>query len=701
MQKNKIWAILGITAAVTWSLWSLACLVIFMYFPGAISQIHGATLNDFPVLAGKLSRFIVTTYLIDTLKSFLGMVFFGVSCVSLGMRLAGIFHLDEVVKNDAHPMRGALLPTYFLIGNAVFSLVFLTLASLSNLSPIHSVIILSLGLLSGLAQFRKLSGPITRLNTGTEKAVVALFAAILAVSLFQSSARISYDASSTYFSNAKLTALEHHAGYYLENTFVASIFQSTIVYTVVIQIFGDQSARMISWLLGAAAIPFGVAIAGFAGASRLARRILPALIMTSTAFLDLMGDGKVDLFSSAYSLAAVYWFVEAEGSRQSRSLFIFSGCLIGYACILRPHNVFLLGMFILIHTVQQWRGGQFNFKHLVRQAGWMVLGAGGFAIFHLLINKIVLGSSFAFWSVVTKINPEDGPWDFKPNMVWIYRLLYPFVVTFKNSGASLGNISPLVVAFLPALAIPEIRKRFTLHREASQIYNSTGLVLLLWVVLFFTVVEVRYVIFLWIILFIPVAEIIAGLFESRSALLRRIAFTWVVLLMGFTFIRSAYISISTYSPLDAQGNPHCFDSVLCDQFTAVNETANPGERVLVLSAFRYYLRTDLFACSTKHNEYKVLQNLTARNTDEFWLEVYRQGYKYIAYEKGYTIDHVQLEIIPNPDNTPDWIELEPIYGKPGDLHVTYMIKTIDPPKVVGSICKMNSSGIWEVQSASP
>ncbi len=701
MQKNNLWTTL---AKIALLLWSLICLVIYMYFPGAISQIHGATLHDFPMLAGKLSRINITTYLLNILVSFLEMAFFGTACISLGMRLAAIFQLGEGEdkRTDSHPLLRVLLPTYFLIGNAAFSLVLLTLASLSRLSNLHSIIILSLGLLSGLGQFRRFPISTVQSYASHEKIVAVLAIAILAVSLLQSSARISYDASSTYFSVAKLTALEHRAGYHLENTFVVSIFQSTIIYSVAIQIFGDQSARMISWLLGAITIPFGIALAELVGVSKLSRHILPALIFTSTAYLDLMGDGKVDLFGSAYSLAAVYWFVKAGESRHSRSLFVLSGGLIGFACILRPQNIFLLGTFVLVHTIQQWWAGQSNFNQLSRQAGWMILSGGGFILYHLLINKIVLGSPFAFWSVVTKIDPANGPWEYKANLVWIYRLLYPLVVTFKNSGASLGNISPLVMAFLPALAITEIRRRVTLSREASQLYISTGFVLLSWIVLSFTVVEVRYVTFLWIILFIPIAEVIAGMFVSQSTSLRRTSIFWVVLLMCFILLRSVYISVSTFSPVDEQGNPHCYDSALCEQVASINADAEPGDRVLTLSAFRYYLRTDLFACSTDHTEYRTLTNLLPQSTEELWLEVYRQGYKYISYEQGYAMDHVQLKIIPSPENTPRWIKLELIYGKVGDQHIVYRIHVINPPIPVETTCTWNEdSGIWEIQPVIP
>ena len=57
-----------------------------------------------------------------------------------------------------------------------------------------------------------------------------------------------------------------------------------------------------------------------------------------------------------------------------------------------------------------------------------------------------------------------------------------------------------------------------------------------------------------------------------------------------------------------------------------------------------------------------------------------------------------MEILPSPDNAPEWLELEPIYGKPGDSHVAYRINIKTPPVNIDTTCKLNASGIWEVKS---
>lgn len=697
MNINKI---MLVSARASVVMWSFVCLVIFMYYPGALSQIHDVSFYDNAISKITLSRISPIKFVSDTLLAFWGMVFFGIACIALGRRVISLFFQRSESLADQQTIFRQFLPTYFLVGNTVFSVVLLLVAATTTLTWKHSLIILSLGFLSGAGQLKGLHNFVSSDIKHTKKLFLILTLVILAGSLFQSSARISYDASSTYFSLAKLTAINQQAEYFLDNTFVASISQSTILYAAIIQLFGDQSARMISWLLGAVTIYLSVELARLIGASKSARSILPILILTSTAFLDLMGDGKVDLFSSAYALAGIYWLLKTGEINQgtTRSLFVLSGYFTGFACILRPNNVFLLGLFFLVYFLQQWKNGRLTIVQVFQHTWWIFLGAVFLAVYHLVINKIIMGSPFAFWSVVTKINPVDGPWDYNPDIVWVYRFLYPLVVTFKNSGASLGNISPLVLVFLPFLMFTVIRSQITPTESGKDLYFISATVLLAWIFLFFTVVEVRYVFFLWIILYIPIAEIIARMLVSPSVILQKISITCVVLLAGFILARSIYISISTYSPVDKFGNPHCYDIEYCDQIGPINEAAKLGERVLVLNPFRYYLRTDLFTCSTKGDEYRRLQETFQTGEVFFWEEVYRQGYHYIAFDINYSKLHLNIDIIPNPDSVPNWMELKMLYGSPDHITSTYKINILSPPPVeIENKCSLTSNG-WKTST---
>ncbi len=429
MHKKNIWSNLG---NITLFTWVLACLVIFMYFPGAISQIQDVSLYNYADLPGKLSRISLIKYIYDILKSIIGMLFYGSACISLGRAILPLFHLDNRIIENSLPLKNALIPTYFLLGNAIFSVIFLSLATVLHLSATLSVVILFVGLISGLTSLKKPFIPKFRTQSGYGKILSYSTFILLVISLLHSSARLSYDASSMYFSIAKLTAIENHANFYMENSFPISALHAVIQYSAIIQIFGDQTARMVSWLFGVTIIAIAIALAKVTRISSLARHILPILILTSTAFFDQMGDGKVDLIGTAYSLATIFWLVinSEDKQHQTKHLHLLSGFFIGFSSILRPYNAFLLGVFVIAYFIQRIKLNRSSFTQSGRQLGWMFAGAVGFAFFHFAINYIVLDSPFSFMNSLTTVNPNNAPWDYKPESEWVNKLLYPFVITF-------------------------------------------------------------------------------------------------------------------------------------------------------------------------------------------------------------------------------------------------------------------------------
>jgi hypothetical protein len=168
----------------------------------------------------------------------------------------------------------------------------------------------------------------------------------------------------------------------MENTFPVSVFHAVIQDSAGMQVFGDQSARMISWLFGVMNIAIAIALADLVGVSSLARRILPSLILTSTAFLDQMGDGRVDLISSVYSLAAVYWMAVRYESRQSQFLY-FCQVVYRFSCILR-HIIFCSEYSFYLHLTTNRTG--FLLLQAARHAnGW--LWGSRFAIYHFLSTR--------------------------------------------------------------------------------------------------------------------------------------------------------------------------------------------------------------------------------------------------------------------------------------------------------------------------
>jgi hypothetical protein len=691
--------------------WAVLCIPAFISIPGRASYIHWSTLSEWNLLPDRIGRIEPAAFLLNFLLSVLGITLFSAACILFGSLFIKAFQVHK--KDDYTSSLSswfALLGTAFLLGHGMFSLIFLTLASLYKLTPLYTGLVLITGSLAGIINGKKVfPSPFSlfklavgKFHNDKNNLLFLLFAtSILIFSLFYASARQSYDATAIYFSDAKISALTNRAEYFTDDTFVASVLQSTIQYTAIIQVFGDQAARMFSWVCGLVIILFSLALAEKVGLSRSARFILILFLLSSTAFLDLMGDGKVDLVSTAPALATIYWMVSGEQNHtNNKSTLILVGCLAGLAIVARPFNLFLLGIFIFLYYIRNLFSSTKN-KLIINSFLWIGLGAIGFGLFHLLANWIILGHPLAFLSSVSGINPSAGPWDSSPEKILSYRLLYPFAATFVNTPQSLGNITPLFAAFAPFLLIANIRKDVSIDRELRVLLFISAIMLVLWIFIFFTVLEIRYVMFLWIILFMPVAEITASALRSRDRPLSVVSNGLLFVFVSFLVLRTIYISIDTYSPLDKQGNPQCDKSRFCEYLRSINAMAMPGDRVLTLNAFRYYLRTDLFSCSTSHDEYQKLRSASIKSDLAFWEEVYRQGYHYIAYENDYTTRHLRLKVIPSPENTPEWIELEPIFGEPGDLQIAYKINISEHPSETRMNCQKNPSGIWEVNPLSP
>lgn len=690
--------------------WAAFCTLLFFIYSGRVSVLHTSIIFDWKSFFPKLSRIDPLIYSTNLIGAFIGAALFSLACISFGAifisLLAGRKNNDSLIR----PARPILIASAFLIGSGVFSIIFLGLSSLAKMTPITVIVIACSGSILGsrslLNIFKRYSEEadfnIFERDRKGSSTIYWLSIGIVLFSLMYSSSRLSYDSVALYFSDAKITAMTGAVRSFSNDSFVVSSFHTGIQYAALIQVFGDQAARIYSWVNGVIIIIFALALGQQVGLSKQARRILLALLLTTIAFTDLLGDGKIDLATSAYAIAAVYWLA-AKGINGPKGNHSLVGFLAGFAIISRPFNAILLGIFFVLYYLEQIYSSRkedaFNLKSIFKQVLWLLIALLGLALFHLAANWMILGDPIAPFTNASKLNSTIWQWSFDPDQLWIVRILYPFTVTFLNSPQSLGTITPLFVSFLPGILIKDIRENLFSQRLLIILTSITMITLLLWITLFFTVVEIRYVFFLWIILFLPLAVIAENIIDHQD-ITGKIMELILIAVLVFVNIRVVYISLDTYSPIDSQGNPNCSDHIFCDYLKSINKSAGPGERVLTLSAYRYYLRSDLFMCSTQAFEYKSIREASLKGSNIFWEEVYRQGYTYIAYEKNYSVRHLYMDFIPIPQNKPTWMDLELISGNPQDNVVAYRIQVHQPPISKSILCVQNENALWEVQNIS-
>jgi hypothetical protein len=676
--------------------WLIICLSFFLL----ACRVNYLQLFLFPsptILLESLRRIAPIHYLLNILTSLGGISIFSLACLSLGMGL-----LKSMVKSAPDL---ALSITAFVLGEIIFSLTFLLLINLNWLTPASVIIILLVGFLTGSSTLRNW---IPRLHGYSlpfqfqrlERIILGLLASIFAFGLLYSSSRLGYDSVAEYFSHAKIMAVSQRPiFFYPTDSFVVSSFHPGILLTAMIQLFGDQAARMLPWMNGLASVLLGLSLGKELGLTPRARLWFLTLILTSTAFVDLLGDGKIELISTAPILAAVYWMLRGL-EQPSRGTYFLIGTLAGFGIISRPYNIFLVSVFVSIFYASQIylqvKSKTFHAGSFIQPILWMLPPLVILGVFHLFENWFFLHSPIAPISYARNLQITDWQWQFNPTQLNAYRLLYPFVVTFINSPQSLGNISPFVVIFLPCLLIKKIRHGIHPSSQMKWLSAIALVTLLLWINIFFTVVEIRYVFFLWIILFLFTAQVMEGVLGTADDFTRPIGMSLLIGVLLIISVRTLIIPFGTFSPIDLNGQPHCYNVVICMFFDDVNQSASIGDRVFTLNAYRYYLRPDLFACSSRSNEYAVLQKLASQNSPEFWIEVYQQGFRFVTYETNFSVRHSHFGTIPDPSLAPSWLHIKTLYTSNKNLDVVYRLEADGVPIPVKTTCSKNENGGWEI-----
>jgi len=678
--------------------WLILAISLFM-FANRISYLQNFSWPSLSQLYPALERIQPAFFIYTTLKALFGILIFSFACLAIGFGVMTAMRIDV-------EQQMVMALTAFLTGEIVFSTIFLILTSTIELTPLKTAGVILTGSIFGAKPcwnfLKRLNSPRFDLDK-REKIIIFIMFVITIFGLFNTASRLSYDSVSEYFSHAKIVAqIGRPIFLYPSDYFVVSSMHPGILFSAVIQLFGDQAARMLSWSNGLVVLLTCLSLARQMGFSVRSQLYLFVLLFTTTAFVDLLGDGKIELISTAPILIAIFW-LQRNYPIPKRNQSLLIGLLLGFSIISRPYNIFLVPVFtILFFIYQVWKSAQASgFTHGIRinlTFLWVLPPLLSLGLLHLWQNQVWLGSPLAPLTYAQNLHTNDWQWQVNPSSLTNLRLLYPLVVSFFNTPQSLGNISPLFIGSLPFLLIKTLRNALELPTQLKRLLILAIITLFLWIALFFTVVEIRYVYFIWVVLFLFDARII----ETTQTVLEKPMWMFyqitLIFLLGFICLRSFLIFITTYSPIDKNGQAHCYDIPFCTFLDAVNQDAPIGKRILVLNAYRYYLRPDLFSCSSQMPEYIPLKPLSTQNPLEFWTEVYRQGYTYLTYEKNFAEFHSRFGTIPDPASSPEWLIVSVVSATANET--AYKLQAIDPPFKPEKVC-IQKNGIWQVFGTQP
>ena len=634
------------------------------------------------------------------------IVLIGYSAACLGAGLLVWSTLSHFIEKPVGVSAGTILATAFILGEGILASLWVFLA-LEGLFSSHIVAILSFIFAAGgfyvgryifLAFKRQIVSIWQDLRSDSWGwQFIALLTILLCLMWYSSLGRpLAGDGSAFYFAYAKLIAYTHQLipmpGY---ESFSDIGLQGELHFAALILLHSRNAALLFSWPTIIAA---GIMLASLGRVTGMGRRgqwLTLCILFSTSAVAYLSGDGKPDLFGVALGLAAYYWSVQIRHNRTNLPL-ILTGLFSGFAFVAKLSYipVMLPGIALLVvWGYSEEYKDKSNWLAFLKSfiSGLLIILAGLILALapHLIKNGLLFhnplspfGSGGIGW-----LNQKFFGEDITRRIV----LTYPFALTYGSYFGQYGNLSPLILAFLP-LAIFLPRPRAVLSSPLTMVTLAALAGLAVWIVDRPSVLAPRYILatlLLLTLLSARAAEYIslADMRPRVLALSVSILTSITLIAFGLYFLSNIFFPASVIPSFVGKIDECNRDGLYCSAMDKINKVAQPGERILLASYQRYWLRGDLLQCLGGFPRDAI--------GDQFWLELYKEGLSYLFFDKT-----THTALLENFDfaHIPDWVKLTRIFDKTNLL--IYHVEFADPPTdVIPKSCeKQPSSTIWEVVS---
>lgn len=638
------------------------------------------------------------------------VLIYALICLSLGIRLTTIVLSFDMSSRQYSEM--VILCTSFLFGQAVIAAIWqlIALAGWFNIPIVGGI-----GFLALLSGITLLPAPLIKLYLATERGLniwrkepilwrILLQASIILIIITAIQTTMSPmprgDAMAFYMAYPRLIAATGDlaiipTGYF---DFAQVGIQGELHYAT-LMLFGNfTNPELFTWLTTLGGVGLLSSLAGYAGGKHHSKLIILLSVFTSSAITIVIWDGKVDIFGASMGLATYFWAVQVKDS--DKSALCLSGLFAGFAIIAKiSYAVFLP---IAVATIIFWRfyiisrEKQISFTaiflKLVRVGIILAVWAAIPAVPQVIKNSVIFDAPLA--PIIAENNEAfvEQSW-FNQQTTNRILLSYPFSLTFGNFWGQGGQMSPILLAFSPLiflLKIPDEHQR--------QLTYQIGLIsiisIILWVVFRASVFAPRYMLAPLLLMCIPVGlaveyvtlnQVYSGLKTFIIAILMSIIAIFLLnnakLTLLSASILTGYIDECSYEFVNQDGT--------CRIAKTINSEAPDGTRILNLSYFSYWLRTDLAQCATAD-----LTVIAESSSNAVWQYVAEQGYQYLIVD---TLTHnIFYENL--IEDVPEWVTLERFFDKSSYLafRINLDSQLENTEFYPNFTCTETSPNIWQV-----
>lgn len=477
--------------------------------------------------------------------------------------------------------------------------------------------------------------------------------------------------------------------------------QGELHFAALISLSGGLAAKMFLWPMSLATAGMLVIIGSKVGLGRRGKWIVLAALFTSTAFTSVIWNGKVDLFSAAMGLVAIAWVFDL-GADSNREVVRVAGLAAGLA--IAAKITYLIPLIPGLLLILLWRlrsiwgdeplRGRVFVSDLWKTTFWL-----GFWVMLAFLPNVIKNTVLFNQPLAPLFNTEETT---KWMQAWFTSattgkilLMYPLSLVFGRFWGQGGQISPLLLAFLPlALWLPRPKEWKDRRLLVVTIAGLVGIAF--WHAYSPSAFAPRNTMALLLLLLLPGARGAEAALETltaRSQVFKTVIFASVliVLLIGINDITNitktailraiGRVSLCEMETYDADAT--------CRIAELLNEEAAQEERVFLAAYYRYWYRADIIQCLNSTQETDELGAMDA--PESAWTYLYEHGFRYVVIDE---ITHGAYLQTLDIDQMPEWMAAEIVFEE--WPFVVYRTDPIDPGRPPELICAQIDPPAWEV-----
>ena len=415
--------------------------------------------------------------------------------------------------------------------------------------------------------------------------------------------------------------------------------QGEMHYAALMSLGSASAAKGFVWPISLAGLGLLLSIGAAAGLRRRGMMVAAAMYFTSTAVTLISVDAKVDLFAAALGAGAVFWALRVNDD--GNPAVCLCGLLTSLAAVAKFSYIGALIPCIFVLIV--WRyfadlrdGG--NSKAAVRTvlgvlAVWGVcaLVAG---VPHLIKNGVLFGNPLApfvgagnDWHVQNWFANDGG----EGIVRWIH-MTYPLALVFGDYGMQYGTLSPLILAFFPLVLLSR-RGAGQLKSPLVQVTATAVFGVVIFTCLSPRVFAPRYILAPLLMLILPAAVGAQAVLESKRvprALSAIVLGAVIVVLLGRLSLdvsRNGRDAVKYAVGRFASSKRLLPD---CGSAEVLNAHAKVDEPVVLMSYYRYWVRSDLIKSCLTAEQLAPMNKLST--SQKRWRWLYQRGVRLVLLD---------------------------------------------------------------------